>query len=165
MWGALQKKGRNVGYLGIGPGDFYSIGFGAKLFCFPDSIDINLCRKKKIEVIRPLDHDFRGLGSLKTLIFPWICSKSLCNLTREYQGIQGFQTSKSSKIMIKWSNRSGFSSPESFMPILLGNINSLAAVSFRRKMTRTTQKYPLLLLSFWRLPHIHNVIMFFGLAP
>ena len=35
------------------------------------------------------------------------------NALREYQGIQGFQTSKSSKITIKWSNRFRFSSPES----------------------------------------------------
>ena len=38
-----------MGYLGIGRGRFYSIGFGAKLFLFPKSIDINLGREENLK--------------------------------------------------------------------------------------------------------------------
>ena len=44
---------------------------------FSDEYRHRARRRRKFEGIRPLDHDFRGSGSLKTLIFAWICSNSL----------------------------------------------------------------------------------------
>ena len=49
MWGALQKKSRNVGYLGIGAGDFYSIGFYALITLFLMNIGTYLYAEENLK--------------------------------------------------------------------------------------------------------------------
>ena len=73
---------------------------------------------------------------MKPLIFLESAQIPYSNLTKEFLGIQEFQTSRPSKIMIKWSNRFKFSSPQNSMSILLGNETSLVAKSVKQKVAK-----------------------------
>ena len=49
IWGGLQKKGHNVGYLGIERGAFSAIGFNALITLFPMNIGTYLYAEENLK--------------------------------------------------------------------------------------------------------------------